>query len=73
MLLLYQYYKHIWKEQDNKLSKTFTFSNFTEAFGFMTKVAIGAEKINHHPNWSNVYNTVEINLSSHDAGNIVTH
>lgn len=62
----------MWTEKDNKLSKTFTFSDFTEAFGFMTKVAIEAEKMDHHPNWSNVYNTVEINLSTHDAGNIVT-
>lgn len=62
----------MWLEKDNKLERTFTFSNFTEAFGFMTKVAIEAEKMNHHPNWSNVYNTVEISLSTHDAGNIVT-
>ncbi len=62
----------MWTEKDNKLSKTFTFSDFTQAFGFMTKVAIEAEKMNHHPDWSNVYNIVEINLSTHDAGNIVT-
>ena len=62
----------MWTENDNKLSKTFTFSDFTQAFGFMTRVAIEAEKMNHHPNWSNVYNTVEINLSTHDAGNVVT-
>jgi 4a-hydroxytetrahydrobiopterin dehydratase len=62
----------MWKEKDNKLSKTFEFSDFTQAFGFMTRVAIEAEKMDHHPNWSNVYNTVEINLSTHDAGNIVT-
>jgi 4a-hydroxytetrahydrobiopterin dehydratase len=62
----------MWLEKDNKLERTFTFSNFTEAFGFMTKVAIEAEKMDHHPNWSNVYNTVEISLSTHDAGNIVT-
>ena len=62
----------MWIEEDNKLKRTFKFSNFTEAFGFMTKVAIEAEKLGHHPNWSNVYNTVEINLTTHDAGNIVT-
>lgn len=62
----------MWKEEDNKLKRTFLFSNFTEAFGFMTKVAIEAEKMDHHPNWSNVYNTVEIHLSTHDAGNVVT-
>jgi len=62
----------MWTEKDNKLSKTFKFLDFTQAFGFMTKVAIEAEKMNHHPNWSNVYNIVEINLTTHDAGNIVT-
>lgn len=62
----------MWKEQDNKLKRTFEFKNFTEAFGFMTKVAIVAEKMNHHPNWSNVWNKVEIELSTHDAGNKVT-
>ena len=62
----------MWTEKDNNLSRTFQFSDFTTAFGFMTKVAIEAEKMNHHPNWSNVYNTVEINLSTHDAGDIVT-
>ena len=62
----------MWKEEDNKLKKTFDFKDFTEAFGFMTKVAIVAEKMNHHPFWSNVYNQVSIELSTHDAGNIVT-
>ncbi|HEX9650999.1 MAG TPA: 4a-hydroxytetrahydrobiopterin dehydratase [Cyclobacteriaceae bacterium] len=62
----------MWKEENNKLTRTFTFKNFTEAFGFMTKVAIEAEKMNHHPNWSNVYNRVTIELSTHDAGNVVT-
>jgi len=62
----------MWIEKDNKLQKSFTFSDFTEAFGFMTKVAIEAEKMNHHPEWSNVYNSVSFQLSTHDAGDIVT-
>lgn len=62
----------MWKEEDNSLKKTFKFDDFIEAFAFMTKVAFLAEKQNHHPNWSNVYHTVEIILSTHDAGNIVT-
>lgn len=61
-----------WIEKDNKLQKTFTFNNFTEAFAFMTRVAFLAEKHQHHPNWSNVWNTVEIHLTTHDAGNTVT-
>ena len=61
-----------WKEEDNKLKKTFEFNDFVEAFGFMSKVAIIAEKMNHHPNWSNVYNTVTFELNTHDAGDIVT-
>lgn len=62
----------MWKEENNTLSKTFQFKNFIEAFAFMTKVAFLAEKQNHHPNWSNVYNSVTINLTTHDAGNTVT-
>ena len=62
----------MWIEQDNQLKKTFEFKNFIEAFGFMTRAAIIIEKQNHHPNWSNVYNRVEISLCTHDAGNIVT-
>lgn len=62
----------MWKEEDNKLKKTFEFADFKEAFGFMTKVAIVAEKMNHHPNWSNVYNTVSFELNTHDAGDVVT-
>ncbi|MCZ8215898.1 MAG: 4a-hydroxytetrahydrobiopterin dehydratase [Cyclobacteriaceae bacterium] len=62
----------MWKEENNKLVKTFTFANFIEAFGFMSKVAIVAEKMNHHPNWTNVYNKVSFELNTHDAGNIVT-
>jgi len=62
----------MWKEENNQLIRTFEFSNFIEAFAFMTKVAILAEKMDHHPDWSNVYNRVEIRLSTHDAGDIVT-
>ena len=62
----------MWKEEHNTLTRTFKFKNFSQAFSFMTQVAIEAEKQNHHPNWSNVYNVVNINLSTHDAGNIIT-
>jgi len=62
----------MWTEKNDKLVKTFEFNNFVEAFGFMTKVAIIAEKMDHHPNWSNVYNKVSIELNTHDAGGIVT-
>lgn len=62
----------MWQEENNTLYKKFTFKNFSEAFAFMTRVAIEAEKANHHPLWTNVYNKVEIWLSTHDAGDIVT-
>jgi 4a-hydroxytetrahydrobiopterin dehydratase len=62
----------MWKEENNKLKRTFEFKDFTEAFGFMTMVALKAEKMDHHPNWSNVWNKVEIELCTHDAGNKVT-
>ena len=62
----------MWKEKNNTLYKKFEFSNFLEAFAFMTRVAIEAEKMNHHPLWTNVWNRVEIWLSTHDAGDIVT-
>ena len=62
----------MWKESNNKLSSEFVFADFMEAFAFMTKVAILSEKMNHHPFWTNVYNKVHIQLSTHDAGNIVT-
>ena len=61
-----------WTEENDQLSASYTFRDFTEAFAFMTEVAFHAEKHNHHPNWSNVWNTVHIQLSTHDAGNIVT-
>jgi len=61
-----------WKEENNSLVAEFVFKDFTQAWAFMSEVAIHAEKQNHHPNWSNVYNKVNIQLSTHDAGNIVT-
>jgi len=61
-----------WKEADNKLYRKFSFKDFSAAFAFMTRVALAAEKMDHHPLWTNVYNTVEIWLSTHDAGDIVT-
>ena len=62
----------MWKEENNQLKATFQFKDFTEAFSFMTEVAFHAEKMNHHPSWHNVYNRVSIELSTHDAGNVVT-
>lgn len=62
----------MWTEKDNTLQKVFRFKDFVQAFTFMTEVAFIAEKMNHHPDWRNVYNTVEIKLSTHDAGNKVT-
>ena len=62
----------MWVEENNRLKKTFKFKDFTQAFGFITKVALVAEKMDHHPAWKNTYNKVEIWLSTHDAGDIVT-
>ena len=62
----------MWKETTEALERIFVFKNFIQAFSFMTEVAFYAEKQNHHPNWSNVYNKVNIMLTSHDAGNTVT-
>ncbi len=62
----------VWEEANNKLYKKFLFKNFSEAFAFMTRVALAAEKMDHHPEWKNVWNTVEVWLSTHDAGDIVT-
>lgn len=62
----------MWKEENNQLYKKFEFADFSEAFAFMARVAIEAEKMNHHPLWTNVWNRVEIWLSTHDAGDIVT-
>lgn len=62
----------MWKEENNKLYRKFEFKDFSEAFAFMTRVALAAEKMDHHPKWTNEWNTVEIWLSTHDAGDIVT-
>jgi 4a-hydroxytetrahydrobiopterin dehydratase len=62
----------MWKEEDNMLKASIEFDDFVEAFGFMSRVAIIAEKMEHHPNWSNVYNKVNIELTTHDAGNTIT-
>ena len=62
----------MWTEKENSLYRKFEFGDFSEAFAFMTRVAIAAEKMNHHPRWTNVYNTVEIWLNTHDAGDLVT-
>jgi len=61
-----------WEERDKKLYKAVIFKDFQEAFTFMVRVAFLAEKNNHHPKWTNEWNKVEIWLSTHDAGNIVT-
>ena len=62
----------MWEEKNNKLYKKFEFKNFSEAFGFMSRVALAAEKMDHHPLWTNVYNKVEIWLNTHDAGDTIT-
>ncbi len=62
----------MWIEKDNRLVGIFEFNDFGEAFAFMTRVALVSEKLNHHPEWTNVYNKVEIRLCTHDAGNVVT-
>jgi 4a-hydroxytetrahydrobiopterin dehydratase len=61
-----------WGRSDGRpgISRTFTFADFNQAFGFMTRVALVAEKMDHHPEWSNVYRTVSVILTSHDAGGV---
>ena len=59
-----------WTRQGEKLHRTFTFRDFSEAFGFMARVALEAEKLDHHPNWSNVWNRVTVELTTHDAGGL---
>ena len=61
-----------WTEMDDRdaIQKTFQFTNFNEAFGFMTRAALMAEKMDHHPEWFNVYNRVEVTLATHDAGGV---
>lgn len=62
----------MWQESNNALYRKFQFADFSEAFAFMTRVAMMAEKADHHPRWTNVWNTVEIWLNTHDAGNTIT-
>lgn len=62
----------MWKEKSGKLYQKFEFKTFVEAFSFMTAVALLVEKADHHPTWTNTYNKVEIWLSTHDAGDVVT-
>jgi 4a-hydroxytetrahydrobiopterin dehydratase len=62
----------MWSEQYNKLYRKFQFKDFSEAFAFMTRVALAAEKMDHHPLWTNVWNTVEVWLSTHSEGDTVT-
>lgn len=62
----------MWTEENNALYHKFEFADFSQAFAFMARVAMAAEKMNHHPRWTNVYNTVEIWLNTHDAGDTVT-
>jgi 4a-hydroxytetrahydrobiopterin dehydratase len=61
-----------WKEQNNQLAVSLKFKDFAEAWNFMTEVAIAAEKLHHHPTWTNTYNKVDIVLCTHDVGNIIT-
>jgi 4a-hydroxytetrahydrobiopterin dehydratase len=61
-----------WAQNDNALYRKFEFKDFSQAFAFMVRVAIEAERINHHPTWKNVYNRVELWLNTHDAGDVVT-
>jgi len=63
----------MWQEKNNKLYRKFQFKDFSEAFAFMTRVALEGEKMDHHPLWTKVYNSVEIWLSTHSAGDVVTN
>ncbi len=62
----------MWKEEENKLHRSLTFNDFRQAMTFMQQVADVAEELNHHPWWSNMYNKIEIELTTHDEGNTVT-
>lgn len=61
-----------WKEENNKLTKTFVFKSFADAIAWMVKASFVIEKIDHHPEWSNIYNKVHVTLTTHDAGNTIT-
>ena len=62
-----------WEIKDNKLHKEIQFESFNQAFGFMTRAAMEIEKMNHHPEWFNVYNRIIIDLTTHDAGGITNN
>ena len=62
-----------WEINDNKLHKEFQFDSFNQAFGFMTRAAMEIEKMNHHPEWFNVYNRITVDLTTHDAGGITNN
>tara|TARA_B110000008_G_scaffold205961_1_gene204603 strand:+ start:1247 stop:1522 length:276 start_codon:yes stop_codon:yes gene_type:complete len=62
-----------WNIIDNKLHKEFQFDSFNQAFGFMTRAAMEIEKMNHHPEWFNVYNRITVDLTTHDAGGITNN
>lgn len=62
----------MWNNNEKKLTRSFNFKDFAEAVAFMVEVAFHAEKQNHHPKWTNVYNRVDVELTTHDAGNVVT-
>ncbi len=61
-----------WSLENGKLHKEFVFKDFMQAFGFMTRAALYAEKMDHHPEWFNVYNKIRVDLTTHDAGGITT-
>ncbi len=61
-----------WTEREGGLERSFRFADFSTAFGFMTRVALEAERMSHHPTWTNTWNRVDVRLSTHDAGNVVT-
>ena len=62
-----------WNVKNDKLHKEFQFDNFNQAFGFMTRAAMEIEKMNHHPEWFNVYNRITVDLTTHDAGGITNN
>ena len=62
-----------WSVKNDKLHKEFQFNNFNQAFGFMTRAAMEIEKMNHHPEWFNVYNRITVDLTTHDAGGITNN
>ena len=72
LLIFVHQKKNMWEQKDQQLHRVFEFKDFSEAFAFMTRVALIAEKHNHHPKWTNVWNRVELWLSTHEAGNKIT-